>query len=84
MSLKATLKVGNKYVHKVAIFICTCCRGTINWITAPPINFYLPKKYSGFLFMHLMIRSVSVGHAWSFSCKERDVVLNAWRITLDR
>ena len=29
--------------------------------------FFYFKKYSGFLFMHVMILSVSVGHAWSFS-----------------
>ena len=29
--------------------------------------FFYFKKYSGFLFMHFMILSVSVGHAWSFS-----------------
>ena len=29
--------------------------------------FFYFKKYSGFLFMHFMILSVSAGHAWSFS-----------------
>ena len=76
MSLKATLKIRNKYVHEVAIVVLAskvtvlecmlslyaCCRDN-QLDNCPPIPFYLPKKYSGFLFMHLMIRSVSVGHA---------------------